>query len=404
MTLGGDGVGLLVESHMGRPTKIEGNPDHPASLGATDVFHQASVLTLYDPDRSQTVTHSGPDAAPGTRPSASCRERHRLDPPGRGEQRRARRRPAAADRNRRLADAAPADRGLPEGVPRGALAPVRTAHPRRRPPRRACMAFGEPVNTFTTSRKADVVLSLDADFLTAGPAICATSPTSCRGAGCAPPTADAKTATMNRLYVVEPGVTCTGAKADHRLALQGAARSKDLPGAGGTPGRRPGGAAAPIAGPRERWTGRSRPSAARPASNTAAGASSWPASGSPPPSTCWPTRSTTTSATSARPCSTPPRSRPSRSTRSQSLRELVDDMDAGRVEVLRHPRRQSGLHRPGRFPLRERMQKVPLRVHLSLYQDETSRQCHWHLPRGPLPGSLERHARLRRHGVRSCSR
>src|SRR5437667_2097458 len=59
MTLGGDAVGLLVESHMGRPTKIEGNPDHPASLGATNAFHQASGLTVYDPDRSQTVTHLG---------------------------------------------------------------------------------------------------------------------------------------------------------------------------------------------------------------------------------------------------------------------------------------------------------------------------------------------------------
>src|SRR5512132_314986 len=57
---------VLVESHMGRPTKIEGNPEHPASLGATDAITQAAILGLYDPDRAKTVTGGGEVQAYGS--------------------------------------------------------------------------------------------------------------------------------------------------------------------------------------------------------------------------------------------------------------------------------------------------------------------------------------------------
>ena len=57
--VGGFADGVLVESTTGRPIKVEGNPQHPASLGGTDAFAQASVLSLYHPGRAQALTFGG---------------------------------------------------------------------------------------------------------------------------------------------------------------------------------------------------------------------------------------------------------------------------------------------------------------------------------------------------------
>ncbi len=161
MTMAGSAVGLLVESHTGRPTKIEGNPDHPASRGGTDIFHQASVLTLYDPDRSQTVTsqgkgHTWDDALEAIRPAMEKQRQKR----GAGLRLLTETvvSPTLAEQIERLL------KDLPE-------AKWHVYEPIHRDMawRGAQMAFGEPVNPVYDFSKADVVLSLDADFLQCSP-------------------------------------------------------------------------------------------------------------------------------------------------------------------------------------------------------------------------------------------
>ncbi|MGH9887070.1 MAG: molybdopterin oxidoreductase, partial [bacterium] len=86
MCIDGCATGLVVESHVGRPTKIEGNPDHPASLGASGPLEQASVLQLYDPDRAKGARIGAAPAAWGAVAASltPAALRQRLGPGGRG--------------------------------------------------------------------------------------------------------------------------------------------------------------------------------------------------------------------------------------------------------------------------------------------------------------------------------
>jgi molybdopterin-containing oxidoreductase family iron-sulfur binding subunit len=160
MTLGGYASPLLVESHLGRPTKIEGNPEHPASEGGTDIFSQASLLDLYDPDRSQTVTNLG-----------DIRSWPRFVDAVRG--------PLNAQKGLGGAGI----RILTQTVSSPSLAAqiraILALYPQAKwhvyePVNRdnvmagAQMAFGQPVETQYRFDAADVIVSLDADFLYAG--------------------------------------------------------------------------------------------------------------------------------------------------------------------------------------------------------------------------------------------
>ena len=372
-------AGVLVESHMGRPTKVEGNPEHPASLGATDAFAQASILDALRPRplaggharRGEISTWDdfvGRAAAP-------------LD----GAARRAGRRAADPDRDGHLADAGRQIDALLERVPAGEVASVRAGRARRRARRRpARLRRGRRAALPTSTRPTSSSRSTPTSSA-AGPAQLRYA----RDFAARRRVGDRRRPAMNRLYVVESTPTITGAMADHRLPLRAArrrgvrARRSPRRSASPAPRRRRAPAAHAALGRR-----RCRATCRR----TAAGRSSSPATRQPA------AVHALAHAINARARQRRRdgrlhrrRSRPSPATSSQSLRELVDDMDAGQVDAARDPRRQPGLHRAGRPRLRRaRWTRCGSRVHLGLYDDETSRALPLARPRGALPRVLGR--------------
>ncbi|HVR72119.1 MAG TPA: TAT-variant-translocated molybdopterin oxidoreductase [Vicinamibacteria bacterium] len=338
--------GVLVESHMGRPTKVEGNPDHPLSLGATDAFAQAAILQLYDPDRSQTLTYRGEIRPWGNflaaMHSAVAAQR------------------AAGGAGVRLLTGTVTSPTL-IGQVQEFLATLPGARWHQ----------WEPAGPHQTSglqhriEAADLLLSLDADFVGAGPARVrdARAYTSRRKLQPGGPA-------MNRLYVVESAPSLTGALADHRLAVRPSEVdriARAIVGAldGGVASAEPGHQAwiAALATDLQRHAGRSLVLAGewQPPAVHALARDLNQRLGNVG-------RTVTYSAV------------PPAGDAFGSLRELAADMDAGRVSLLVVSGTNPVYTAPVDLEFSARMDKVGLRVHLGLYQDETAERCHWHVP------------------------
>jgi len=198
LTLEGYVRGLVVRSYEGRPTKVEGNPEHPESLGATGAHEQASLLGLYDPYRARVVRHRG---EPTSRAALFSWLRERSQRTDGGAGLRLLVEPGAsplwADAYACLIERYPRARVVPfSGIDKGQAREG------------ARLALGRPIRVLPRWAEARTVVSLEDDFLS-------TLPGSLRAAR-EFVSARARPE-LNRLWVVESHLSITGAFADHRL-------------------------------------------------------------------------------------------------------------------------------------------------------------------------------------------
>ncbi|MBK8210096.1 MAG: 4Fe-4S dicluster domain-containing protein [Rhodospirillales bacterium] len=352
---------VLVETHEGRPTKIEGNPDHPVGRGGTDAFIQAAVLQLYDPDRSQTVQHLGRIATWGHVEAAFADLRRRLDETGGAGLRLLTGDVTSPTLSRQL------DRlqaRWPQARWHG-FEPVGSdlRHTALR------QTFGARLAAHYALERAHVVVALDEDLLGPGPAQVrhADGWASRRRAALAGDGAC-------RLMVAEPTPTLTGAMAESRLPVS-AARIGAL--ASALAARlRSGGAAAPqLSLGEEAWVAAAAQAlqenhgralvavgAHQPAEVQAIGLH----------------LNQTLGNLGATLVLTDPVARPV--AEGQDLLALSAAIGTGDVETLLLLDVNPTYTAPAHMAFPQLLQQVPLRLHVGLFADETAALCHWHLP------------------------
>ncbi|HUL75042.1 MAG TPA: TAT-variant-translocated molybdopterin oxidoreductase [Vicinamibacterales bacterium] len=356
MPHGGFAMPVLAENHMGRPTKIEGNPEHPASLGATDVWGQASVLSVYDPDRSRTVMSRGEVKTWGAfliALQAAVTSQRGLKGQGLRILSEPITSPSLIDQMQTLMAALPEAKWHQWDPVFGAVqggAPSAT-----------------PLYRFD---KADVVVALDADFLGFGPGALRYTRDFASRRRIGTPQDE-----LNRLYAIEPVPTITGAKADHRLPLK--ARdvrqfAVELAAALGV--GRAGGVA--LQGDAARWIqaiaddlkahrGRSVVVAGdrQPATVHALARMMNDTLGNSGVTVSYVAPIVATPADGA-----------------ASLAELVADMNAKKVDALLILGGNPVFNAPVDLDFAKALDNVTTRFHLGLYYDETAELCHWHVP------------------------
>jgi len=376
LTLSGLALGVLAKSAMGRPIKIEGNPQHPASLGATDTFAQAAVLTLYDPDRSQAVLQRGQISTWNAFLTAlnTALESQRLTG-GAGVRvlTETVTSPTLAQQLRALLSHFPAAQWHQ-------YEPISNQSMQAG----ARLAFGQDVTPLYHFEKAAVILALDADFL-------ACEPSNVRYAHdfAQQRRVLSEPQAMNRLYAVESTLSLVGAIADHRLPVRPSAVAsvaRAVAHALGTMAAR---------GATTEQPAVSLSQLTAPASETQAywvravvedlwqhrGASLVVAGRQQPPLVHALAHAMNdalgnvghtvmyTAPVAAQPVD-----------QLASLRALVEDMAAGRVELLLILGGNPVYTAPADIDLATHLARVPFCVHLGLYVDETSARCHWHIP------------------------
>ncbi|HTQ80165.1 MAG TPA: TAT-variant-translocated molybdopterin oxidoreductase, partial [Thermoanaerobaculia bacterium] len=360
--LSGYGYGVLAESHTGRPTKIEGNPDHPASLGATDSFAQASVLDLYDPDRSQSIVNLGRIRGWGMFVQEVSPVLKALQGLG-GEGLRILTgtvtSPTFADQMKAVLAQYPRARWH-----RWEPAAPHAEH------RATVVALGAPHGRIYDLSQAKVILTLDSDFLTDGPGSLRYAREFAKSRQVR---ADRKT--LSRLYSIETSPTNTGTLADHRLALSppeveafALALAAELGAATGAPAQ---------------LSDRAKQLVTAIAKDLRAnaGASLVVADG-------YASESVQILALAineklgniGKTISFIKSVEADPVDQAQSLKDLVADLNAGKVELLLVLGANPVYSAPAELGMADAYQKAKLRIHQGLHVDETAQLSQWHIP------------------------